>query len=73
MVRMEVYCSIYKLDRVSSQRDSGPAGIGSSTDGSASASALPPSQLAIDLAILGSRYPRMSGRGCEVPGPLYRV
>ena len=25
MVRMEVYCSIYKLDRVSSQRDSGPA------------------------------------------------
>lgn len=25
MVRMEVYCSIYKLDRVSGQRDSGPA------------------------------------------------
>jgi hypothetical protein len=23
MVRMEVYCSIYKLDRVSGQRDSG--------------------------------------------------
>jgi hypothetical protein len=25
MVRMEIYCSIYKLDRVSGQRDSGPA------------------------------------------------